>query len=113
MKIFKTSEIREIDAYTIRNEPVISADLMERAALGCVKWIESNIARDTPLAVFTGPGNNGGDGWAVARLLSDRGYDCIQVFQLQISRSISPDTALNRNRLIRVRRAGSYDSNKI
>jgi len=32
MKVFTTSQVREIDAYTIANEPVASIDLMERAA---------------------------------------------------------------------------------
>ena len=31
-KIFKTSDLRELDKYTIENEPVTSLDLMERAA---------------------------------------------------------------------------------
>ncbi len=73
---------------------------MERAALGCVSWIEANIGRETPISVFVGPGNNGGDGWAVARLLTDRIYLNISVFQLQISKIISPDSEINRIRLI-------------
>ena len=31
-KIFKTSELRELDEYTIENEPITSLNLMERAA---------------------------------------------------------------------------------
>jgi|WetSurSiteA1Bulk_404760.scaffolds.fasta_scaffold02090_4 ADP-dependent NAD(P)H-hydrate dehydratase / NAD(P)H-hydrate epimerase len=100
MKVFKTSQIREIDEFTIKNEPILSVDLMERAALGCVKWFEKNIDREKPVAVFTGPGNNGGDGWAIARLLADRFYQAITVFQLQISRIISQDSEINRQRLI-------------
>lgn len=101
MKVFNTSHIREIDEYTIRNEPIASTDLMERAALVCTKWIEENIAADTPVSVFIGPGNNGGDGWAIARLLAERGFRNIQVFPLQISHIISSDAEINRDRLIR------------
>jgi len=100
MKLFETNQVREIDEYTIRNEPIASADLMERAAMGCVNWIEKNIARGTSVALFVGPGNNGGDGWAIARLLAERDYSSIQVFHLQISHIISPDSEINRNRLI-------------
>jgi ADP-dependent NAD(P)H-hydrate dehydratase / NAD(P)H-hydrate epimerase len=100
MKIFNTRQIREIDAYTIRNEPVSPADLMERAALGCVQWMELHIPRQTPVAIFAGPGNNGGDGWAIARMLTERIYEDIRVFQLLTSPNISSEAALNRNRLI-------------
>jgi NAD(P)H-hydrate epimerase len=100
MKVFSTSQIREIDGFTIRNEPVVSTELMERAAVGCLKWIEKNIPRETPVSVFVGPGNNGGDGWALARLLSEQNYAQIQVFQLQINTIISPDAQINRDRLI-------------
>jgi len=101
MKVFKTIQIREIDGFTIRNEPIASIDLMERAAIGLVTWIEKNIACETPVSVFVGPGNNGGDGWAVARLLAELNYPQIKVFQLHINPIISPDAQINQNRLFR------------
>jgi NAD(P)H-hydrate epimerase len=73
MKIFDTKDIRDIDAYTIKHEPVSSVDLMERAASGCAEWIKRNVDRNSPVAVFTGPGNNGGDGWAISRILNYNG----------------------------------------
>jgi hydroxyethylthiazole kinase-like uncharacterized protein yjeF len=100
MKIFETNKIREIDEYTIGNEPISSTDLMERAAGSCVNWITENLSPDTPILVFTGPGNNGGDGWAIARLLANQGYGKIQLFHLQISSIISADSEINRKRLI-------------
>ena len=39
MKILHSNQVREVDAYTIKNEPVASVDLMERAALACTGWI--------------------------------------------------------------------------
>ena len=38
MKIFRSEQIRQIDELTIRNEPVASVDLMERAALKLFEW---------------------------------------------------------------------------
>jgi ADP-dependent NAD(P)H-hydrate dehydratase / NAD(P)H-hydrate epimerase len=99
MKVFEARQIREIDEYTIRHEPVASIDLMERAALGCVNWLSLRIKPDEHIKIFAGPGNNGGDGWAVARILADRGYLRVSIFLLQISRIISGDSLVNRHRL--------------
>jgi hydroxyethylthiazole kinase-like uncharacterized protein yjeF len=99
MKVFDARQIREIDEYTILHEPVASVDLMERAATGCVNWLSSNIETDEHVKIFAGPGNNGGDGWAIARILSDRGFPHISMYLLQISRIISADSAVNRRRL--------------
>ena len=63
MKIFPTTDIRQLDAYTIEHEPIASIDLMERAANAIVKeltnqWPDKD---DTRFVIFAGPGNNGGD----------------------------------------------------
>lgn len=99
MKIFTAEKIREADAYTIRHEPISSIDLMERAAGRLVRWILSNYEKDTPFSIFAGPGNNGGDGWAVARLLWKSGYVNIRFFLVQISEKLSADSEKNRKRL--------------
>jgi ADP-dependent NAD(P)H-hydrate dehydratase / NAD(P)H-hydrate epimerase len=99
MKIFEARQIREIDEFTILHEPVASVDLMERAALGCVRWLSSNIMPDKHIRIFAGPGNNGGDGWAIARLLSGKGFNHITIYLLQISKIISADSVVNRQRL--------------
>ncbi len=100
MKLFTTSQIREIDEYTIKHEPVASIDLMERAATVCVSWLSEKFDSNTQLFIFAGPGNNGGDGWAIARLLAGKGYLHIRFFLLNISSSLSHDAAINRERLI-------------
>jgi hydroxyethylthiazole kinase-like uncharacterized protein yjeF len=100
MKVFTTNQIRDIDAGTIRNEPVASIDLMERAAIACSDWLSKKYDRDDPFLVLTGPGNNGGDGWAIARLIADKGFTHIHLCQVQLSAELSPDTAVNRQRLI-------------
>jgi ADP-dependent NAD(P)H-hydrate dehydratase / NAD(P)H-hydrate epimerase len=99
MKVFEARQIREIDAYTILHEPVASVDLMERAATGCADWLCSAIKADVDIKIFAGPGNNGGDGWAIARILAGRGYLHIHLYLLQISRIISGDSVVNRHRL--------------
>ena len=73
IKIFPTIQIKELDAYTIENEPIASIDLMERASQALAKAISERWGAETPFTVFAGPGNNGGDALAVSRLL-ERGY---------------------------------------
>jgi NAD(P)H-hydrate epimerase len=109
MKVFTTSQIREIDAYTINHEPVSSIDLMERAALGCTDWLVRRIPTDRRVLIFAGPGNNGGDGWAVARMMAERGYHRIMLFLLKINRTLSPDSEVNRKRLSKQKLVPVYE----
>ena len=74
MKIFPTNSIKVLDEYTIENEGIQSIDLMERAAKALTEAIIERWDTDRPIVVFAGPGNNGGDALAVARLLSEKGY---------------------------------------
>jgi NAD(P)H-hydrate epimerase len=72
IKIFPTYEVKQLDAYTIENEPIASIDLMERASQALTKAISARWTNETPIVVFAGPGNNGGDAFAVARLLAEK-----------------------------------------
>ncbi len=74
MKIFTTQEIKEIDNYTIEHDGVSSIELIERVAEGVACEISSRWTQRKPIAVFAGPGNNGADALAVARLLAEQGY---------------------------------------
>ena len=69
MKIFTSAQIHELDKYTIEHEPIKSIDLMERAAKAITQAITDQWGSATPIVVFAGPGNNGGDALAVARML--------------------------------------------
>lgn len=63
IKIFPTIQIKELDAYTIENEPIASIDLMERASQALAKAISERWGAETPFTVFAGPGNNGETRW--------------------------------------------------
>lgn len=98
MKIFRTQLIKEIDEHTIKNEPVASFDLMERAAEQVFKWFIKTFDRTRKILILAGPGNNGGDGLALARLLSFNRYS-VEVFFIKTSGKTSADWNHNYNRL--------------
>jgi NAD(P)H-hydrate epimerase len=99
MKILSASQIRELDAFTIQHEPIVSIDLMERAASAFCHWFTSKFPdRNRKIHIFCGPGNNGGDGLAIARILGKDFYDP-NVYLIQISPNLSADAAENLRRL--------------
>ncbi len=79
MKIFTTAQVAELDRYTIENEPITAIDLMERASMQVADWIAGNIDYNQRIAVFAGPGNNGGDALAIGRILTWMNFN-INVF---------------------------------
>lgn len=97
MKIFSAAQIREADRQTIAREPIASIDLMERAAAAVFSELEFLYPLSTAFAIFCGPGNNGGDGLALARMLRQRG-NSVQVFVLRIGSKGSSDFQTNLER---------------
>lgn len=97
MKFFYTAQVKELDAYTIEHEPIASVDLMERAA----RALTANVLERYPgcgFAVFAGPGNNGGDGLAMARMLAAEGHS-VAVWIINPKGKLSPDCTVNLGRL--------------
>ena len=97
MKIFRADQVREIDAYTIKNEPVLSIDLMERAASRLAGWYVRHFHTNRKVVIIAGPGNNGGDALAMARMLSDRQFR-VECHLLRFGK-LSEDCAINLERL--------------
>jgi NAD(P)H-hydrate epimerase len=98
MKVFKTNQITLIDKYTISNEPIKSIDLMERASNVISEKILEIIKNENELVIIAGPGNNGGDGLAIARILYKAGLK-VKVFLIDISGKFSEDCLINLERL--------------
>ena len=107
MKIFNTTQIHELDKYTIEHEPIRSIDLMERAAKAVTQVITKEWDQTTPVVVFAGPGNNGGDALAVARLLAEQGYQ-VSVYLFNIHDKLSEDCAANKKRLAESKRLKEF-----
>lgn len=98
MKLFRSEQIKQIDEQTISEEPVNSIDLMERAATQLLKWYLQKFERSRQIFIFVGPGNNGGDGLALARLLESNRYE-VTVCYVDFTQKTSEDWKINFRRL--------------
>src|SRR5688572_16875518 len=98
LKILDASQIKQLDEYTIKNEPVASFDLMERACEAFVGWFTQHFDNTKKVGVVCGTGNNGGDGLGVARLLRSREYK-VTVWIVRGGVSESSDFKTNLDRL--------------
>lgn len=101
MKILPIEKIREADAYTIKHEPIADIDLMERAASELFEWIEAKTDPAKKINIICGLGNNGGDGFAVARMLNEVGYNT-DVFIVWYSDKMSPSCQTNYDRIKKI-----------
>ncbi len=79
MRILTAEEMRGVDRAAIERLGLPGLVLMENAALGVVDAIGRQYPQAESAAIFCGPGNNGGDGLAVARQLATRGY-AVEIF---------------------------------
>lgn len=99
IKIFSTDKIKDLDQYTITHEPISEIELVERAALAFTSEFSRRFSKQNRIVIFAGPGNNGADALAIARLLYDLGYRTESYLfnpQLHLSR----ECELNKQRLI-------------
>jgi hydroxyethylthiazole kinase-like uncharacterized protein yjeF len=92
MRILTAEAMREVDRAAIEELGIPSLVLMENAAIGVVEAIGESFGEAESAAVFCGPGNNGGDGLAVARHLSVRGWE-VRIFLVTGGRQLSDDAA--------------------
>lgn len=100
MKIFTTDEIRSIDRFTIEKEGISSMTLIQRVAEAVTAEITSRWRPSKQVVVFAGPGNNGADALAVARMLAEQGYK-VHVYLFNIGgNKLSADCAACRDMLI-------------
>jgi ADP-dependent NAD(P)H-hydrate dehydratase / NAD(P)H-hydrate epimerase len=96
MRVLNTAQMREADRRTIEEIGIPSVVLMETAGRQVVAAIESTFDDRLTgrVAVVCGRGNNGGDGFVVARTLRDQGVD-VSVFVLGPRADVRGDARLN------------------
>ena len=78
MKLVTAAQMRQLDQLTIEEIGVPSVVLMENAGRTTFQILCHEFPElDGPVVIFTGRGNNGGDGFVVARYLANAGHEVI------------------------------------
>ena len=79
MEIVNTAAMRKMDTEAIHEYGMPGILLMEHAAMAVMDYIREHVARDSCIMILCGPGNNGGDGFALARLLVEEEYTQVRI----------------------------------
>lgn len=100
-ELLTAAQMRAVEQAAIDSGQVTGLELMERAGRGVVEailqeWPELRAASHRAV-VLCGPGNNGGDGFVVARLLKDCGWE-VEVFLYGDPERLPPDARVNYER---------------
>jgi NAD(P)H-hydrate epimerase len=96
MRVLNAAQMREADRIAIHELGIPSIVLMEnagRAVVAAMQATYENLA-DLTVAVLAGRGNNGGDGFVVARVLKEQGID-VQVFLVGRVADVRGDARIN------------------
>lgn len=106
-EILTSAQMRAIEAEAIASGRTTGLELMERAGEGVIEaifehWPELAAPATPPRAVvLCGPGNNGGDGFVVARLLRKRGWR-VTAYLYGSADKLPPDARANHDRWRRI-----------
>jgi hydroxyethylthiazole kinase-like uncharacterized protein yjeF len=88
---------RELDGIAINYLKIPSIVLMENAGKNATEIISNKISKNDKILIFCGKGNNGGDGFVVARHLRLRGFENIKVVLFSDFCDIKGDALVNLN----------------
>ncbi|RUM92568.1 MAG: bifunctional ADP-dependent NAD(P)H-hydrate dehydratase/NAD(P)H-hydrate epimerase [Thiothrix sp.] len=94
--LYTASQIRAIEQAVTHDYDVTGYTLMKRAGQTVFDACRGRLEKDAHILVMCGPGNNGGDGYVVARLLQESDYS-VQVMSLCVAEKLEGDAALARD----------------
>ncbi len=100
MKALTASEMREVDRLTTERCGISGAQLMENAGQSVCDFLRGRFGEGNcrHVAILCGKGNNGGDGFVVARLLREIGWK-LKVYLFARPEDVGGDAAANLTRL--------------
>ncbi len=95
LKIVTSEEMQSLDRKTINELGIPGMVLMENAGRAVYERIISRINRDSYVVILAGRGNNGGDGFVVARHLFNKGYKKVRIFLIAKKEDLKGDALTN------------------
>ncbi|HLS07797.1 NAD(P)H-hydrate dehydratase [Lentibacillus sp.] len=100
MYIVTAEEMYDMDQEAIHEIGIDGKLLMENAGRAMSDKIEASVRKTDRIRIFAGGGNNGGDGFVIARTLLNNGYDAA-VVQVVPDKKIAGDCLFHKNLFIR------------
>jgi len=95
--LFSTDQVREVDSYAINELGINGLVLMENAAIQIYSFVRerlNQLKKSKRIGFVCGKGNNGGDGFAVARHFANNGF-FVNVIFVGEEKEMSPDCSVN------------------
>ena len=97
-ELYRAEQVRELDRIAIEDEGIPGIDLMERAGQAAFTVLQQRWPRARSIGVLCGVGNNGGDGYIVARLAHEAGY-AVTVWSVGDADKVRGDALTARTRM--------------
>jgi len=97
-KLYRAEQVRALDHYTIHEVGISGTVLMERAGAAAFELLQKRWPNAKSVGIICGTGNNGGDGFVVARLAREAGLD-VTVFQIGDANNLQGDALSAAQRL--------------
>ncbi|PZX56548.1 NAD(P)H-hydrate dehydratase [Algoriphagus chordae] len=99
-KILSGVQVKELDKQHLKLSGQSSHELMEDASKAFVHWfLDQSFSSEHSIHIAVGGGNNGGDGLAIARLLTEHSFSVTILKCFESLDKLSSDALLNFNRL--------------
>lgn len=98
MRVVTAHTMQETDRSAIEEFGIPGLELMEKAGRSCVEEIIAEFGLKGRAVIMCGKGNNGGDGYVIARLLTQKGWS-VKVIILADREQISGDAAVNLDKI--------------
>ncbi|WP_417429247.1 NAD(P)H-hydrate dehydratase [Halpernia sp.] len=108
MKIFDSIQIKKLETETIFLQNISSIQLMERAAEEVMFQLLKNSKPGKTYCIFCGNGNNGGDGFALARMLYEKNFN-VEVFVDKECDKYSENAQINLDKIEQISGIGIHD----
>ncbi|MGD9043126.1 MAG: NAD(P)H-hydrate dehydratase [Desulfobacterales bacterium] len=101
MLLVTAAEMQEMDRRTIETHGIPGLELMEKAGRGAARVLLDQFGDHAKagVGIICGKGNNGGDGFVIARCLAEKGIE-VSVYLLAETAALKGDAATNYERLL-------------